>query len=85
LWNSCGGKASSSIVTFFGCLQYPEILTPLRETLFMERARSHMEPHQGKRVMLVSWGTVMVENPINGPKFRPIFYTQLQVTDDKLD
>jgi len=29
---------------------------------------------------LVSWGIVMVENPIIGPKFMPFFYAQLHVT-----
>jgi hypothetical protein len=32
---------------FFGCLQYPEIFVPLRQTLFLETARSHSEPNEG--------------------------------------
>jgi hypothetical protein len=35
---------------FFGCLQYPEIFIPLRLTLFLETARSHLEPNQVNRV-----------------------------------
>jgi hypothetical protein len=30
----------------FGCFQYPEILVPLRHTLFLETARSHLELNQ---------------------------------------
>jgi len=30
---------------FFGCLQYPEIFITLRQNLFLERARSHLEPN----------------------------------------
>jgi hypothetical protein len=28
-----------AVVTFFGCLQYPEIFVPLRQTLFMKTAK----------------------------------------------
>jgi len=35
---------------FFGCLQYPEIFTPLRQTLFLETAKNYSEPNQGNRV-----------------------------------
>jgi hypothetical protein len=37
LWNifQCGR-------ILFGCLQYPEIFVPLRKTLFLERAKSHV-------------------------------------------
>jgi len=28
----------------FGCLQYPEIFVTLKQTLFLETARSHSEP-----------------------------------------
>jgi hypothetical protein len=31
---------------FFGCLQYPEIFVPLRQTLFLETARGHLEPNR---------------------------------------
>jgi len=32
------------------CLQYPEIFAPLRQTLFLEIARSHLESSQANRV-----------------------------------
>jgi hypothetical protein len=32
------------------------------------------------RECLVSWSIAMVEKPVIGPKFRPFFYTQLQIT-----
>jgi hypothetical protein len=35
---------------FIGCLQYPEIVVPLRQTLFLNTARSHLEPNQGNGV-----------------------------------
>jgi len=35
---------------FFGCLQYPEILVPLRQYLFFETPRSHMEPNKRSRM-----------------------------------
>jgi hypothetical protein len=40
-WNPCCTTAFSAVVTFFGCLLYPEIFIPLRQTLFLETARSH--------------------------------------------
>jgi hypothetical protein len=43
-------ELSVPLSTFFGCLQCPKIFVPLRHTLFLERARSHSEPNQGKRV-----------------------------------
>jgi hypothetical protein len=52
-WNSCCGIAFSAIAPpffFLGCLQYPEIFVPLRQTLFLETVRSHLEPDQGNRV-----------------------------------
>jgi hypothetical protein len=72
----------------FGCLQYPEIFIPLRQNLFSETARGHMEQIRGRgwvfhsnyrflhqklldREYIVSWSTVMMQNPITGPKFRP--------------
>jgi len=74
-------------IFFFGCLQYPEIFVPLKQTLFLETARSHSEPYQGigwvfhfssrilgqkllDRSSLMSWGLVIVENPVVGLKFR---------------
>jgi len=48
-WNLCCGIAFST-VNFFGCLQYPETFVPLGQTLFLETARSHLEPNQGNRV-----------------------------------
>jgi hypothetical protein len=30
---------------FFGCLQYPEVIVPLRQILFLETARNHLEPN----------------------------------------
>jgi len=33
-----------------GCLQYLEVFVPLRQTLFLETARSHSEPNQGNKV-----------------------------------
>jgi len=45
LWNSLQYHCH-----FFGCLQYPEIFIPLRQTLFLEIARTHSEPNQGNRV-----------------------------------
>jgi hypothetical protein len=63
---------------FFGCLQYLEIFIHLRQTLFLEKERSHLEPNQwnsGQKLLnrdnLVSWSTVMVEDPTTGPKFGP--------------
>jgi hypothetical protein len=35
---------------FLGYLQYPEIFGPLRQTLFLETATSHLEPNQGNMV-----------------------------------
>jgi hypothetical protein len=49
-WNSCRGITFSAVVTFFGCLQYPEILVPLSQTSLCETATSHSEPNQGNRV-----------------------------------
>jgi hypothetical protein len=43
-------QLSVSSSHFFGCLQYPEIFVPLRQTLFLETARSHSEPNQRNRV-----------------------------------
>jgi hypothetical protein len=34
---------------FFGCLQYPGIFIPLRQTLFLETVRSHSGPNQENR------------------------------------
>jgi len=34
-----------SSLLFFRCFQYPEIFATLRETLFLERTRSHSEPN----------------------------------------
>jgi hypothetical protein len=35
-WNSCCGIAFSDVIFFsFGCLQYPEIFVPLRQTSFL--------------------------------------------------
>jgi len=42
--NSCCGTAFS-VITFFECLQYPEISIPLKQTLFLETVRSHMKPN----------------------------------------
>jgi hypothetical protein len=39
-WNSCCGIALNA-VTFFGCLQYPKVFISLKQTLFLETARSH--------------------------------------------
>jgi hypothetical protein len=36
--------------SLFGCFQHSEIFVPLRQTLFLETARSHSEPNQAKRV-----------------------------------
>jgi hypothetical protein len=47
--NSCCGTAFS-VVTFFECLQYPEIFTPLRQTLLFDTLKSHSDPNQGNRV-----------------------------------
>jgi hypothetical protein len=47
---------------FFGCLQYPEISVPLKQTLFLERARSHSESNQRNRV------GVTFQQPIFGPE-----------------
>jgi hypothetical protein len=49
-WNSCCGMAFSVIVTFLWLIQYPETLVPLRQTSFLETARSHSEPNQGNMV-----------------------------------
>jgi hypothetical protein len=50
-WKSCCGIDSITVITFFfGCIQYPEMFIPLRQTLFLETARSHSEPNQGNRV-----------------------------------
>jgi hypothetical protein len=72
---------------FFGCLQYPEIFVTLRQALLLETedVRSQIrgigwvvhfsnrffDQKQLDRERLVSWSTVMVENPIVGAKFRP--------------
>jgi hypothetical protein len=50
LWNSCCGIAFSTVVRFFRCLHYPEIFVPLRQTLFLETARSHSELNVGNMV-----------------------------------
>jgi len=39
----------------FGCLQYPQISVPLRQTLFLETARSLLEPNQGNRMGVPFW------------------------------
>jgi hypothetical protein len=75
---------------FFGCLQYPEIIISLRQTLFWKQPEVIWSQTRGiqcvfnvsnrflgqnlllEREHLVSWSTVMVENPIAGPKFRPL-------------
>jgi hypothetical protein len=49
-WNSCCGMAFSVIITFFWCLQYPEIFILLRQTLFLEITRSHLEQNEGNRI-----------------------------------
>jgi hypothetical protein len=36
---------------FFGCLQYPEVFIPLRQTSFLETTGSCSEPNQENRVM----------------------------------
>jgi len=46
-WNCCCGTAFSAVVTFL-CLQYTEIFVPSRQILFLETAKSHSEPNQGK-------------------------------------
>jgi hypothetical protein len=38
-----------SLSHFFGSLPYTEIFVPLRQTLFLEIARSHLEPSEGNR------------------------------------
>jgi hypothetical protein len=35
---------------FVGCFQYPEILVPLKQTLFLETPRNHSEAYQGNGV-----------------------------------
>jgi hypothetical protein len=62
-WNSCCWIAFSSFVTFFfffffGCLRYPEIFVPLRQTLFVETSRSHSEPYQGNVVSVTFQWTI---------------------------
>jgi hypothetical protein len=37
-------------VPFFGCLQYPEIFVSIRQTLFLEIARTRSESNQGNKV-----------------------------------
>jgi hypothetical protein len=79
-------ELSAPLSQFFECLQYPEFFVPLRQTLFLKIATSHLEPNQGNRVgvpfqgqkqldreCLVRWSIVTVENPILEPKFRPFF------------
>jgi hypothetical protein len=39
-----------SLQFLFGCLQYPEIFVPLRETLLLETARGHSEPNEVNRL-----------------------------------
>jgi len=46
-WNSCCGIAFSAIVTFFWMSSIPWNLCSFKQTLFLERARSHSEPNQG--------------------------------------
>jgi len=45
LWNGFKCRHHISL-----SLQYPDIFFPLRQSLFLETARSHMEPNQGQRV-----------------------------------
>jgi histone deacetylase complex regulatory component SIN3 len=69
----------------FLCLQYLEIFVPLRQTLFLETARSQLEGEQGgcsisiidlfgqkliDRERLVSRSIVIMKNSNVGPKFR---------------
>jgi hypothetical protein len=86
-WNCCCGTAFSAVITFyFECLQYPEIFIRLRQPLLLETSRSEpnrgiewvfhfsngflgQKLHDRERP--VSWSTVMMENPITGPKFGP--------------
>jgi hypothetical protein len=51
--------------------QYPEILIPLKQTLFLEITRSHSEPYQGNRVIF------HVTNQI-WAKVQAFLYEQLQ-------
>jgi len=90
-WNSCCGTAFSVTITFFECLQYPEIFVPLRQVLFLKTKviRSQIRGikwvfHSSNRFLgsklldrepLVSWRIAMVQNPVVEPKFRPYFYT----------
>jgi hypothetical protein len=46
-WKACCGIA---VVTFFGCLQYPKIFVHLRQTLFLEIVRRHLEPNWRNRM-----------------------------------
>jgi hypothetical protein len=46
IWNTFQCRRHIS----FRCLQYPEIFVPIRQTFFLETAKSHMEPNQGNRV-----------------------------------
>jgi hypothetical protein len=76
----------SSLFFFFGCLQYSEIPVPLRQTLFLEAARSHSE-QDGCSISVINFWTTnclkertmcdpehfMVENPIVGPVSRNRF------------
>jgi len=49
-WNFYCRVAFSAINKFFRCLHYPEIFIPLRQILFLETAKSFLEPNQRKRV-----------------------------------
>jgi len=49
-WNSYCGMAFSAVVRFFECLQYHEMFVPLRWTLFLETATSHLESNHMNRV-----------------------------------
>jgi hypothetical protein len=47
LWNSF--QCHDHFFFFFGCLHWPEIFVPLRQSLFMETAKNHSEWNQGNR------------------------------------
>jgi len=85
LWNSI----QCHHYTFFGCLQYPEIFIPLRQTLFCKQpeviwrsqitgkgwmfhfSNSFLGHKPLDRECLMSWSSVMVENPNVELNFRP--------------
>jgi hypothetical protein len=46
---SCCGVAFIAVVIFFWIPSYPGIFISLRQTLFFETARNHLEPNEGKR------------------------------------